>query len=107
MAPERWRQIEDIFNAALEREPPERPAFLENACSGDEALRRRVEALLQQDGQDGELLSQPIEKVVDEVLAGGSSEEAFPLVPWLDPIGSASGWGSAEWARFTGRRTPD
>ena len=74
MAPERWRQIEDIFNAALEREPPERSAFLENACRGDEPLRRRVEALLHQDGQDGKLLSQPIEKLVDEVLAGGPAE---------------------------------
>ena len=30
--PERWRQIEDIFNAALERPPAVRPAFLENAA---------------------------------------------------------------------------
>src|SRR5260370_30652899 len=74
MAPERWRQIEDIFNAVLEREPGVRPAFLENACRGDEALRRQGEALLQQDAQDGELLSQPIEKVADEVLADGPVE---------------------------------
>ncbi len=46
MAPERWRQIEDIFNAVLEREPGVRPAFLEDACRGDEVLRRQVEALL-------------------------------------------------------------
>ena len=107
MAPERWRQIEDIFNAALEREPPERPAFLENACSGDEALRRRVEALLHQDGQDGELLSQPIEKVVDECWPAALQRSAFPLVPWLDRIVSGSGWEPAEWARFTGRTTRD
>src|SRR5450432_581206 len=74
MPPERWRQIEDIFHAALECEPALRPAFLEKACGGDEALRREVEALLQQDGQDGALLSQPIEKVADEVLAGGPLE---------------------------------
>src|SRR5260370_19957785 len=77
MAPERWRQIEDIFNAVLEREPGVRPAFLEDACRGDEVLRPEVEALLQQDGHDGELLSQPIEKVADEVLAGGASELRF------------------------------
>src|SRR5450432_1490572 len=74
MPPERWRQIEDIFHPALECEPALRPAFLEKACGGDEALRREVEALLQQDGQDGALLSQPIEKVADEVLAGGPLE---------------------------------
>jgi serine/threonine protein kinase/Tol biopolymer transport system component len=74
MPPDRWRQIEDIFHAALEREPAQRPAFLENACGGDEALRGEVEALLRQDARDGELLSQPIEKVADEVLGGGPSE---------------------------------
>jgi serine/threonine protein kinase/formylglycine-generating enzyme required for sulfatase activity/dienelactone hydrolase len=71
MAPERWRQIEDIFSAALEHEPAVREAFLENACRGDEVLRRQVESLLEQDAQDGELLSQPIEKVADEVLDDG------------------------------------
>jgi eukaryotic-like serine/threonine-protein kinase len=74
MPPERWRQIEDIFNAALEREPGSRQAFLENACGGDAVLRRQVEVLLHQDARDGELLSQPIEKVADEVLAGDASE---------------------------------
>jgi hypothetical protein len=59
MPPERWRQIEDVFHAALECEPAVRHAFLEDACRGDEALRREVEAPLQQDAQDGELLSQP------------------------------------------------
>ena len=56
MPPGRRRQIEDIFSAALEREPAARPAFLENACGGDEALRHQVEALLQQEAADGELL---------------------------------------------------
>ncbi len=46
MNPERWRQIEDLYHAALEREESERPAFLEQACGGDEALRREVESLL-------------------------------------------------------------
>ena len=63
MPPERWRQIEDIFHAALERDPKVRPAFLEDACRGEEGLRREVEALLRQEGRDGELLSQPIEKI--------------------------------------------
>jgi hypothetical protein len=46
MPPDRWRQIEDIFHAALERESGVRQAFLDDACGGDEALRRRVEASL-------------------------------------------------------------
>jgi Tol biopolymer transport system component/predicted Ser/Thr protein kinase len=77
MPPEHWRQIEAIFHAALEREPGVRQAYLEQVCGGDEVLRRQVDALLDQDAHDGELLSQPIEKVADEVLAGGPSQLRF------------------------------
>src|SRR5437773_12419316 len=39
---------ETLFAAALEKATPaERAAFLDDACAGDAALRRRVEALLQ------------------------------------------------------------
>ena len=48
MTPERWRQVEDVFHAALSRGESERPAFLEQRCAGDLALRREVEALLAQ-----------------------------------------------------------
>jgi serine/threonine protein kinase len=37
---------EAIFNAALERSPAERVAFLDGACHGDPKLRQRLEALL-------------------------------------------------------------
>jgi len=95
MQPERWRQIEDIFHAALEREPALRAAFLEGACCGDEALRREVEALLRQDGQSGELLSQPIEKVVGEMLSDGPVEAHFATGSMVGPyrIGERLGAG--------------
>jgi serine/threonine protein kinase len=42
------RSPKDLFLAALEKATPaERAAFLDGACAGDAALRRRVEALLQ------------------------------------------------------------
>jgi serine/threonine protein kinase/tetratricopeptide (TPR) repeat protein len=46
MTPERWGQIENLFFSVLEREPGERAAFLNEACAGDEALRRDLETLL-------------------------------------------------------------
>ena len=46
MNSERWQQIETLFQAALERAPESRPAFLNEACDGDLALRREVEGLL-------------------------------------------------------------
>src|SRR5262245_49711884 len=46
MTPERRQQIERLFEAALELEEQNRAAFIEEACGGDESLRREVEALL-------------------------------------------------------------
>src|SRR5262245_30638439 len=50
MKHERWRQIEQLYNAALEREPGARDVFLAQACAGEEELRREVEELLRYDG---------------------------------------------------------
>ena len=44
-APDRWRRVEALCQAALERPAAERDAFLRRACS-DDALRREVEMLL-------------------------------------------------------------
>jgi Tol biopolymer transport system component/serine/threonine protein kinase len=46
MTPERWQKVEKLYQAALEREPSQRAAFLKEACAGDEELRREVESLL-------------------------------------------------------------
>jgi eukaryotic-like serine/threonine-protein kinase len=46
MTPERWRQVEEIYYAAVEREPAERTGFLEQACKGDSDLRKNVQTLL-------------------------------------------------------------
>jgi serine/threonine protein kinase len=50
MTPERWRQISEIFHAALARDARERSAFLADACAGDEGMRREVESMLAQPG---------------------------------------------------------
>jgi eukaryotic-like serine/threonine-protein kinase len=50
MKPERWKQIEQVYHAALDRELDERAAFLAEACPGDSDLRREVEELLGYDG---------------------------------------------------------
>src|SRR5467141_273818 len=46
MKAERWKQVNDLFQSAVERAPDERAAFLDQACQGDEPLRREVESLL-------------------------------------------------------------
>ena len=46
MTPERWQQIDQLFQAALACEPTQREEFLAEKCAGDEPLRREVESLL-------------------------------------------------------------
>src|SRR5262245_61543767 len=46
MTPERWRQVESMLQAALNRQPSERATFLERECAGDLELRNEVEELL-------------------------------------------------------------
>jgi eukaryotic-like serine/threonine-protein kinase len=46
MKAERWKQVNDLFQLAVEHAPDTRAAFLDEACQGDEGLRRDVESLL-------------------------------------------------------------
>jgi serine/threonine protein kinase/Tol biopolymer transport system component len=46
MTPERWEQIHNVLEKALELAPGERSAFLNQACASDQSLRQEVETLL-------------------------------------------------------------
>ena len=90
---------ESIFFAALEKtDPVERAACLDEACRGDDELRRRVERLLEAHPQVGNFLEQPVaDKLADEGLAPGEGTEeagAQPVQNKLDETrteGSSSG----------------
>jgi hypothetical protein len=43
---ERWRQIESLFQEALNKSPAERSRWLRQACHGDSGLLRELESLL-------------------------------------------------------------
>jgi eukaryotic-like serine/threonine-protein kinase len=49
MTPERYQQIDQVFQAAIRLDPEERPSFLDEACNGDGTLRGEVESLLTSD----------------------------------------------------------
>ncbi len=59
MNPERWRQIDQLLQSALERRPDERREFLDRACAGDEALRREVDSYIAAHEQAGGFLNNP------------------------------------------------
>jgi len=54
MTPERWQQIADVVDHALELEASQRAAFVDQACLTDPSLRREVDSLL---GADSQLLT--------------------------------------------------
>jgi eukaryotic-like serine/threonine-protein kinase len=67
--PERWREIERLYDAAMQQQPAERAAFVEAACAGDEVLRREVEWLLAQAEESGSFLESPALEVAAKRLA--------------------------------------
>jgi eukaryotic-like serine/threonine-protein kinase len=59
MKSERWKRIEEIYDAVLERTPAQRDAFLAQACGGDDLLRRDVEKLIAAHDNAGSFLGSP------------------------------------------------
>jgi len=54
------KEIEEIYHKTLEKEiGPERSAYLDAACRGDDALRKQIEALLKANEQAADFLENP------------------------------------------------
>ena len=87
MTPERWRRVERVLQAALERGPAERAALLDRECAGDPDLREEVESLLES--------SQP----ADSFLGSNAFEDAAALLDESEsgsPVGRSFGHYSVE-----------
>src|SRR6266545_2838771 len=65
---ERWNQVDRLLDAALELPPEKRAAFLDEACSGDEVLRKELDALLASDDGARSFLEQPALEVAAKAL---------------------------------------
>ena len=76
MLPERWRQIEEIFHAALRVDPGRVSAFLDETCGHDAELRRQVERLLDRHREGGSFLESPAVEIAAQVLAQESGDSA-------------------------------
>jgi serine/threonine protein kinase len=54
------KEIEEIYHAALEKEPgPKRSTYLDAACRNDATLRKQIEGLLQANEQGADFLENP------------------------------------------------
>jgi serine/threonine protein kinase len=74
MDSQRWKQIDEIFHAALERDPPARAAFLTEACKEDESLRAEIEALIASHEKESSLFETPASDLAAEFMAKDQKE---------------------------------
>src|SRR5690348_2083974 len=65
----------ELFTEAIQLPTEERRAFLDQACSDDEDLRRRIEALLRFSDRAGDFLESPPTGSIHEVRAKVTSGE--------------------------------
>jgi tetratricopeptide (TPR) repeat protein len=83
--PERWRQIEALFDETFERPAGERRAFLDEACAADPELRAHLETLLAADEAAGGFLATPAHQAAAALLAETSDEAAHLVDRELGP----------------------
>ncbi len=79
MKAERWRKIEQLYNAVRDRDPGERERFLQDACE-DEHVRGEVESLLRCEDQADSFLETPALEVTAQAFAEGRARSMFGRV---------------------------
>ena len=83
MDPERWRRINELFQAAVEREPAERSGFLADACLGDGELRSEIESLLAAHERAGDFIETPAVRPSAPALLPGRRLGPYEIVSFL------------------------
>src|SRR5216684_7253666 len=69
MMPDRWQKIEELYHSARVKEESQRVAFLNEACAGDEALRREVESLLAEEKREAGFMESPALEIAAKKIA--------------------------------------
>ncbi len=86
MTPDQQRRARDVFEAALDHEPPELWRWLEAAVPDDSIVRAEVRSLLEHHSRAGAFLMQPAAEVAphlledDHVLQPGTSLGPYTIV---------------------------
>src|SRR6266496_3600133 len=70
----RLQTVEEIFHAALDREPDDVARFVDTACEGDELLRREVKALLASYQRAGSFIETSTVGITTRVIENGQAD---------------------------------
>ncbi len=102
MTPERWKQIEEVFQTALDLPTVERRGYIAGACAGDETLREQVEALVAQHEEAGEFIESPALEAA-ALHPPGEPLETAPLTGGLEDPAIGRRFGAYRIVREIGR----
>jgi serine/threonine protein kinase/tetratricopeptide (TPR) repeat protein len=81
MSSQRWQQLEEIFQTALDLSETDRSQFIDRVCGTDPDLRREVETLLTQYEEAGDLLEQPLgDEIGIQDLASLITSKPDPMI---------------------------
>lgn len=81
-----WEEVGEVFETALALAPEKRARFLTDRCRGDDALRREVESLLEQDA-DAENFLEPPRVSFSARLLGPTAGDKIGRYTVVRPIG--------------------
>jgi serine/threonine-protein kinase len=95
VTPEIWQRVKEVLAGALQREPEDRPAYLDQACA-EQSLRKQVESLIASHEQGGSGFLEPA-AIEGGVLKCGAMLGSYEI---LAPLGSG-GMGDVYRARDT------
>ncbi|MDX6444248.1 MAG: eukaryotic-like serine/threonine-protein kinase [Blastocatellia bacterium] len=73
MTPERWEQVEEVLQAALDRPPVDRAAFLAHACVDDPELQTEASSLVSAYESAAEFIEEPAMVQDARVILGDQS----------------------------------
>ena len=80
MTPDQWKKIDDLLDAALDLPPERHSAFLDEACAGDEELRRELASLLSAHEKAGSFIETTPAEGISTVFSERGLDQAQTLV---------------------------